>query len=77
LMTQAVAREPGDRIGIAEAATGLTTTTGFFIQMCDGTYSRGGIVTMRWGLAPASNSQFWLLGTAGASELGETTILAF
>ncbi len=77
LMIQALAREPGDRIGIAEAATGLVTTTGFFIQMCDGSYSKGGIVDMRWSLAPASYQQFWLLGTAGASEIGQTTNIGF
>ena len=77
LMIQALAREPGDRIGLAEAATGLVTTTGYFIQMCDGTYSKGGILTMRWGLAPASYQQFWLIGTVGASELGSTTYLGF
>lgn len=77
MMTQVLTREVGDRIGIAEAATGIATTTGFFIQSCEGVYSKGGILTMRWGLAPASSSQFWLLGTAGASELGQTTNLAF
>ena len=77
LMLQALTREPGDRIGIAEAATGLATTTGFFIQSCEGIYSKGGILDMRWGLAPASASQFWLLGTAGASEVGQTTNVAF
>jgi hypothetical protein len=78
LMLQVLNREPGDRIGIAEAATGLVTTTGFFIQSCEGVYSKGGILDMRWGLAPASSSaQFWLLGTTGASELGQTTNVAF
>lgn len=77
LMTQAMTREPGDRIGIAEAATGMATTNGFFIQSCEGQLSAGSIVSMRWGLAPASRQVFWLLGTAGASELGATTYLGF
>jgi hypothetical protein len=35
-MVQALAREPGDRIGLAETVTGLTTATGYFIQSCEG-----------------------------------------
>jgi hypothetical protein len=77
LMTHALAREPGERIGLAEAATGLTTTGGYFIQSCEGEISKGLILKMRWGLAPASQQVFWLLGTAGVSELGSTTILGF
>lgn len=77
LMAQALTREPGDRIGLAEAASGLTTTTGFFIQSCEGVLTKGGIVTMAWGLTPASAQQFWLLGNTGSSELGDTTYLAF
>lgn len=77
LMTQALTREPGDRIGLAEAASGLTTTIGYFIQGCDGEISRGKILRMRWGLTPASWQQFWLLGITGASELGSTTYVGF
>jgi hypothetical protein len=77
LMTQALAREPGDRIGLAEAASGLATTTGFFIQSCQGTVLPRGILEMRWGLAPASYQVFWLLGNTGSSELGATTLLGF
>jgi hypothetical protein len=77
LMTQALVREPGDRIGLAEAATGLTTTTGFFIQSCEGELAEGGILTMGWGLTPASYQAFWLVGVAGSSELDQTTRVGF
>lgn len=77
LMTHALVREPGERIGLTETATGLTTTSGYFIQSCAGEISKGSILKMRWGLAPASQQVFWLLGTAGASELGSTTYLGF
>lgn len=76
-MTAALAREPGDRIGAAEALTGITTTTGFFIQGCSGEYLANGIVNVSFGLAPASDQVFWLLGTVGASELGGPTYLGF
>lgn len=77
LMTQALTREPGDRIGLAEAASGLTTTTGFFIQSCAGTITKGKMLTMRWGVSPASTQTFWLLGKTGSSEVGATTWLGF
>lgn len=77
LMTAALAREPGDRIGFAEAASGVSSTAGYFIQSCDGEYRKGGIVTMTWGLAPASWMTFWLLGTAGSSELESSTYVGF
>ena len=76
-LTQALVREPGDRIGIAETATGISTATPFFIHGCQGEYHHGGIVFMRWNLAPASQLAFWLLGVSGVSELGTTTVLGF
>lgn len=77
LLTAARAREPGDRIDITETQTGLTSTTGYFIQSVDFEIGPGNITTVTWGLAPASQSVMWLLGTAGASELGVTTMLGF
>jgi hypothetical protein len=76
-MTAALAREPGDRIAFAEAVSGITTTTGYFIQSCDYELRAGGILTVQWGLAPASWMTSWLLGESGSSELGDTTRLAF
>jgi hypothetical protein len=76
-MTAALAREPGDRIGLAEAVSGITTTTGYFIQSCDYELLPGGILTVQWGLAPASWMTFWMLGVSGSSELDTTTRLGF
>jgi hypothetical protein len=78
-MTQALAREPGDRIGLAEALTGLATTTGFFIQGCAGEYLEGGIINVSWSLAPSNPQAYWLLGATGRSELGTAgaTVLGF
>lgn len=83
-MVAARDREPGDRVGLAETQTALVTTTGFFIQSVDFEIREGGVTTVIWGLAPASRIPFWLLGVAGASELGApglgivgTTVLGF
>ncbi len=75
LMTQALAREPGDRITIAEPASGLSASSSYFIQACDGQLLPGGILTMRWGLAAdrVAGPALWLLGHVGMSELGATT----
>lgn len=77
LMAAARDREPGDRIGLSETQTGLTTTTGFFIQAVDFEIAAGGVTRVTWSLAPASRIIYWLVGIAGASELGETTIPGF
>ncbi len=76
LMTQALMREPGDRIAIGETATGLSNS-GQFIQSCEGTLEGGGILKMTFGVAPASRQDFWLVGVVGASELGQTTYVGF
>jgi hypothetical protein len=79
LMTQALSREPGDVITITEALTGLSST-GAIIQSVahDVTLgSSGPRVVARFGLAPASPHIVWQIGTAGNSEIGDTTTLGF
>jgi hypothetical protein len=77
LMQAARDREPGDRIGLAETQTGLTVTTGFFIQAVDFEIAAGNIAKVTWLLAPSSRVIYWLVGVVGASEVGETTIPGF
>jgi hypothetical protein len=82
LMTQSLAREPGDKITLAEAMTGIVETVGagqvgFFINGVNITIDAGGIITTNWALAPASQSAAWVLEQVGASELGLTTNLGF
>ena len=82
LMTQSLAREPGDKITLAEAMTGIVETVGagqvgFFINGVNMTIDAGGIITTNWALAPASQSAAWVLNQVGASELGLTTNLGF
>jgi hypothetical protein len=102
LMEQALAREPGDKVGVDETMTGLDNdaawhmgTTGeseldettyldydpssgdFFINGVIFTLSAGNILRVKWNLAPADQSGAWVLGVVNASELGETTVLAW
>lgn len=75
LMTQALAREPGDKITVTESLTGVSAS--YFINGVRLEIAAGGIVTCSWTLAPADQQNFWLLEVSGASELGTTTVLGF
>ena len=84
LMTQSLAREPGDKISFAEAFSGIAETdsdgspVGFFINGVEMTIrTPSGMIDTRWVLAPASRQAAWILGTVGASEMGTTTTLGF
>ena len=83
LMTQSLAREPGDKITVAETVTGLAATgtagvqIGYFINGVSMTVNSGGIINTTWVLAPADQQSAWVLNQVGASELGVTTNLGF
>ena len=78
LLTQALAREPGDRITLTETVTGATAVDAI-IQSVALDLRPGPQIVCRWGLAPlsylASNS--WILGglTGHHGELGTGTYL--
>jgi hypothetical protein len=82
LMTQALAREPGDKITIAETMTGIVEAVGagqvgYFINGVQFRVSGGGMIRASWTLSPGEAQAFWILETLGASELGLTTRLGF
>jgi len=83
LMTQAIAREPGDKITLAETMTGIAETgassaeIGYFIQGCRFLVEAGGLISVSWVLSPAEQQNFWILQQVGASELGLSTVLGF
>jgi hypothetical protein len=83
LMTQSLAREPGDKITVSETVTGLTATgasgaqIGYFINGVNISVRPGGIIRTKWVLAPAEQQAAWVLNQVGASELGITTNLGF
>ncbi len=76
LMTQALDREPGDIITITETMTGVSAVKAV-IHRVSLEVSASGLLTCRWGLAPASPFTFWQWGVPGASEWGETTVYGF
>ena len=72
LLTQALARTIGDRINIQETQTGVNAD--YFIigeQWQVGQKD----ADLTWLLEPADASAYWVLGIAGFSELGDTTII--
>jgi hypothetical protein len=83
LMAQALAREPGDKITLAETMTGIAETgassaeIGYFINGCQFSVSAGGIIRVSWILSPAEQQNAWILQQVGASELGISTVLGF
>ncbi len=76
LMTQALAREPGDVITVSETMSGFSSVRAA-IQSVELEVTHKNWLRCRWGLAPANNVPLWLLGTAGFSEVGVTTIVGF
>ena len=72
LMTQGLLREPGDRITLVEAATGLDKD--FFIQGAEIEVGARDILKFRWFLTPSDATNYWVLGIVGRSEMGITTI---
>jgi len=76
LMIQALAREPGDKITVTESMTGIAANT-YFINGVQLTVDAGGEITASWVLAPADQSQAWILEDAVAGLLGASTYLGF
>jgi hypothetical protein len=73
MLTQALAREIGDVITVSETMTGLAAVKAVIYRV--GLELLGQNIWCRWGLAPGAPFEAWLLGEAGASELGVTTRL--
>ena len=76
LMTQALAREPGDRIVVTETVTGVADVEAF-IQGVDVTLGPGTLVDVTWHLAPVAEGDVWILDDPMASLLGVSTVLGF
>ena len=74
LMTQAMQRTIGDRIAITETQTN-TAADYFIIAEIHKFYLGAFVYTVTWLLERADTNQYWVLGTTGFGELGETTYL--
>lgn len=75
-MSAALSVEPGDRITVSESVTGVASVA-CMVRSVELRIGARGQMMCRFGVKPASTLQIWLLGTAGASELGSTTVLGF
>ena len=75
LMTQALAREPGDMIELRESVTTGTTYVSYYIQQVRLDIRSGELVSCTWMLAPVNTEvTFWVLGV---STLGDDTVLGW
>lgn len=75
LMAGALSIEPGKRITIQETVVGLDDeyiVNGVKLRIYNKKF-----IDCTWYVVPATTDQFWVIGTAGASEIGETTYAAF
>jgi hypothetical protein len=71
-LTQALARTIGDRVRIVEDQTAVDAHYFIIGEIFD---LQPADLRVTWLLEPASSSAYWVLGTAGFSELGDTTIV--
>jgi len=75
MMLQALAREIGDRIDIVETMQSGSVPHAYVINHVEFQVTSGGIIRCTWGLGPvADTGAVWLVGVAGSSEAGETTV---
>ena len=73
LMGYALAREISDKVTIEETVSGLDAD--YYINAISLSLSAKNQISVTWALAPSTG--VWLLGTAGMSEIGTTTLLGF
>ena len=74
LLTQVLAREPGDRIDVTETVSGVTAWPFCIQSVALDIKGAGRLVSATWSLAPLDTSAVWQLGS---STLGVTTRLAY
>lgn len=75
LMQGAVELCIGDRITISETVTGISDD--YSIVYVEKEYMHGARLRVTYGLERTTGAEFWFLGIAGLSELGQTTTLGF
>lgn len=75
LMKAALFGEISNKVALGEAVTGLQTSQQFYINAVKLEITERNRVDCTWQLVPADLVKFWLLGTAGISELGLDTVL--
>lgn len=74
LMNAAVNRDLGDMITLTETVTGISEDR---VIIGRKVVVRSGIWRVEYNTKDSDSGDFWLLGTSGSSELGQTTTLGF
>jgi O-glycosyl hydrolase len=76
---QVLGREIGDRVTVVRRPQGVGSPISqeSLIEAIEHEFHLQGNWTTRFSLSMADVTQYWVLGTAGRSELGTTTILSF
>ncbi len=72
----ALTAEVGSRVNVTESMLGLVTVP-YWVQGIAMQIDSGPVIHTTLRLAPASNATPWLLGVAGRTELGSTTVLGY
>jgi hypothetical protein len=75
LMSAAVFGEISDEVALIDTVNGLVSSQPFHINAVSLRISERNRIDCTWQLVPADTTRYWLLGTAGASELGSTTVI--
>ncbi|MHA2065798.1 MAG: hypothetical protein ACXABY_15600 [Candidatus Thorarchaeota archaeon] len=75
LMTAALDIEPGDRVRIQETVSGVDTD--FFVNGVKLKIKPPYNIWCTWYVVPATDTLYWSIGTAGFSEIGETTFVVY
>ena len=74
-MTAAIASEPGDLVQLTETVTGLSAQD-YFINGVSLRVKPNNALETEWNVA-RREMQSWIVGVAGYSEVGETTVLGY
>lgn len=75
LMTAALQMEPSNRISLAEAVSGIDRD--YYINGITFTLGVAGLLTFNWLVVPTDPFAAWIIGVAGSSEIGTTTIVGY
>jgi hypothetical protein len=77
LLAAALSVEIGNRVTLTESVSAISSADYVVNGIQLWLKGKSKNLMVKWYLAPASTEAYWLLGTTGASELGQTTALGF
>ena len=63
------------RVALVETVTGIDRD--YYIQAVEFVYSDDDLLQFVWTVVPTDPYDYWLIGTSGYSEVGQTTVLGY